>query len=72
MDADFDAINVSIGDIAKRDMQYAPGAVLPIFNIDDNPALCVQKIFSEWVTSLQATEGLIKKHGDTGINILGA
>ena len=88
MSADFDAINGSIGDIAKkigvsiasisrfcrylgfdnfqhfkitysRDIKYEPDTILPIFNMNDDPALCIRKVFSEAITNLQATEGTI-------------
>jgi len=43
----------------SRDLQYEPEQVLPIFHRDDEPSLSIRKVFSEAVTNLQATEGVV-------------
>ena len=43
----------------SRDLQYEPEQILPIFNRDDEPSLSIRKVFSEAVTNLQATEGVV-------------
>lgn len=85
---DFESLNASIEDIAKktgtsvasisrfckklgyesfqhfkislsRDLKYEPETVLPIFSMDDGPDLSIRKVFSEAVSNLQATEGIV-------------
>lgn len=43
----------------SRDLGYEPEQVLPIFDKDDTPELSIKKVFSEAVTNLQATEGVV-------------
>jgi len=43
----------------SRDLKYEPDTVLPIFKMDDDPDLSIRKVFSEAVTNLQATEGVV-------------
>ena len=43
----------------SRDLKYEPDFVLPIFKMDDDPSLCIRKVFSEAITNLQATEGTL-------------
>ena len=43
----------------SRDLHYEPEQILPIFNRDDEPSLSIRKVFSEAVTNLQATEGVV-------------
>jgi DNA-binding MurR/RpiR family transcriptional regulator len=44
----------------SRDLKYEPDTVLPIFQMDDDPELIIRKVFSEAVTNLQATEGVVE------------
>jgi DNA-binding MurR/RpiR family transcriptional regulator len=43
----------------SRDLKYEPDTVLPIFSMDDDPDLSIRKVFSEAISNLQATEGVV-------------